>query len=267
MGLKVGLAGESAYQSAIKQLRVGDRVSVVHQVGNPHDEDALAVLSTEDQVIGYVPRANWLRQAIHDEGQGCDAHVYALNKAGAHIGVVIELELNSDGVDVIDYELPRERAQMHQQGCTLLLAAMMLLPLIAAAPAAPSLSWYVGKYPHDKVGGVTFVRHPLVKKAVQSASWEPVVTSEVLEEGVAGPITRQGSVVVSTACRAHSCDEVNWTIAISSSGRSAAVCYHNAELMGERSRWFFGGSPIAETAGECPDVIPERLVARLAAQR
>jgi len=138
---------------------------------------------------------------------------------------------------------------------------VLALLTTSAASAPPALTRYVGKYPHDKVAGVTFVRHPAVRRAVRSAVFEPAVTSEVLSEGVAIPIVRQRSMIVAHACRPHECDTVNWAIAVLTPGTRAAVCYHNSDLMGDESRWFVGGSARLRTPGGCDTEVPAQVVA------
>ncbi|MDP8995105.1 MAG: HIRAN domain-containing protein [Pseudomonadota bacterium] len=92
----VGLVGESNYQEAIRACRAGERVEVVHEVGNPYDEQALAVVTGRGATIGYVPRSSWLRDAIHDEGQGCSATIRSVGRGERGLlGVVIEVTLNA----------------------------------------------------------------------------------------------------------------------------------------------------------------------------
>ena len=147
------------------------------------------------------------------------------------------------------------------------IAALSLLGLLlmGAAPKPPAIMTFVGKYPFDKVRGVSFLNHPLVRRAVRSAVFEDSVSNEVLDAGVSGPITRRGSLVISSACRPHDCADVNWTVAILVPRGPAAVCYHNAELMGEQSRWFIGGFSCFRAAGGCDsDAVPATVVAAIA---
>ncbi|HEY0116266.1 MAG TPA: HIRAN domain-containing protein [Allosphingosinicella sp.] len=91
---KVGLVGEQNYQPAIRQCRPGEKVYVVHEVGNPYDEEALAVESMRGMVIGYIPRSNWLRGAILTQGQGCEAIIASIERGTAeHLDVVLDVKL------------------------------------------------------------------------------------------------------------------------------------------------------------------------------
>ncbi len=140
----------------------------------------------------------------------------------------------------------------------------ILLGVIGATRAAPTLNAYVGKYPFDRVAGVAFLKHPLVVHAVKNAVLEEKITSEILGAGVSGPIERHGALIVSQACRPHDCGSVNWTIAMVPGRAKAAVCYHFEDLMGDRSRWFVGGSPKATVEGGCETSVPTQIAGLLA---
>lgn len=145
-------------------------------------------------------------------------------------------------------------------------AAIVVVALwtTTAAPAPPpALARYVGKYPFDKVAGVTFLHHALVRRAVNSAVLEPAVKAEVLADAVTTPIEQRSSMIVSRGCRPHNCGDVSWTIAILATGAHAAVCYHNSDLMGDESHWFVAGSPKLRVEGRCETDVPPQVVAAL----
>jgi len=50
------VVGTSFHQPAIAPLTVGDAVLVVHQPDNEYDPNAVAVMSTAGQVLGYLPK-------------------------------------------------------------------------------------------------------------------------------------------------------------------------------------------------------------------
>lgn len=104
MGYKVGLVGESNYQDAIRGCKPGQRADVLHELGNPYDLDALVVTVGRGAKLGYIPKSSWLRDAIHEEEQGCSARIAAVNSGedGA-LGVVIEVSLNNEGVEQCEY--------------------------------------------------------------------------------------------------------------------------------------------------------------------
>lgn len=99
-GHPIGIVGESNYQDAIKRCKVGEEVEVVHEPTNPHDNRALAVLSKRREVIGYIPRKNWLQEAIHKEGRNCVAHIISIAspEQGLPLGVVIDVFILDRGV-------------------------------------------------------------------------------------------------------------------------------------------------------------------------
>jgi hypothetical protein len=100
----VGVAGESNYQDAIRACSVGQLVDVVHETGNPYDDQALAVVvAASGTLIGYIPRESWLRQAIHDEGKGCDAIILSIEGPEHRRGVVLQVSLNHEGVVACAY--------------------------------------------------------------------------------------------------------------------------------------------------------------------
>ena len=118
--------------------------------------------------------------------------------------------------------------------------------LVAAAP--PSLAEYVDLYPSDDLRGFSFLENPEVEAAVNSATFNETIRSAVLQSGVEGPISRSGSIIVSTGCEPHNCSSHQWTIAIIPKGGSA-VCYHNQDLTGNSGRWFVRGRMIGTTPG------------------
>ena len=106
----LGIVGESNYQSEIRRCRRGQGVEIIHEADNPYDELALAVVTTDGATIGYVPRGSWLRDAVHDEGKGCDAKIKSINTAGdGLLGVVLQVSLNLDGVRARRFHRPRRQ--------------------------------------------------------------------------------------------------------------------------------------------------------------
>jgi hypothetical protein len=89
----VGLVGESNYQPAILACRTGQRVEVLHEIGNPYDKKAIVVRTEDGQRIGYIGKDCWLRGAIHDEGQCCEAIIFSLHPGEHGAGVVLNVQL------------------------------------------------------------------------------------------------------------------------------------------------------------------------------
>jgi len=94
----VGIVGEANYQQAISACSPGQRVEIIHEQGNPYDAGALAVVSSAGRTIGYIARDSWLRDAIHEEGKGCDASIKDIRGESGKLGVVLDVALNGLGV-------------------------------------------------------------------------------------------------------------------------------------------------------------------------
>lgn len=93
----VGIVGESKYQPAIKRCHEGERVNLVLESGNPHDEKAIAVVSSRGETIGYIGRDSFVRSAVHTQGKWPTASIKSIS-AGAkgQLGVVINVDLEGD---------------------------------------------------------------------------------------------------------------------------------------------------------------------------
>lgn len=94
----VGIVGEANFQPAIRLCAPGDRVDVMHEINNPYDDQALVVVTGGGATIGYIAKSSWLRDAIHDEEQGCEASIRSVQQAdgGEFLGVVLDVTLNDD---------------------------------------------------------------------------------------------------------------------------------------------------------------------------
>jgi hypothetical protein len=101
----VGLSGESFYQTQIEWSSPGERVWVCHEPNNPHDELALRVETAGGQTLGYIPRGNWLRRAVHEQGRGMTAMIASISGGGdgEFLGVVISVALTDDEVPIRSY--------------------------------------------------------------------------------------------------------------------------------------------------------------------
>lgn len=60
------VSGVSYRQDAVRAVNEGDRVRLVADPSNPHDERAIAVVSDEGRLLGYVPAA--LTDRLHATG-------------------------------------------------------------------------------------------------------------------------------------------------------------------------------------------------------
>lgn len=126
-------------------------------------------------------------------------------------------------------------------------------PLPGQRQSTP-LTNYVGHYPHDAVDGVGFYDRSEVANLLVA-----LVPEEALRRTIAGreattvPIVRTGSRVAAHGCEAHNCADRNWTLEVATNGNldDGTVCYHDAETMGQASRWTTrAGSE--RRPGDCP---------------
>lgn len=121
-------------------------------------------------------------------------------------------------------------------------AAVFAASATAAQPPAsngPPVEGYPGKYPFDKVGGVSFLDHPEVRAAVTRAVRDPKVREWLLDpKGSPSPkIAEVNGEVVSTGCQQHACQQRNWAIFFDPTTRIARVCYFSG---GAAARWYDG---------------------------
>lgn len=123
-----------------------------------------------------------------------------------------------------------------------------------AAPSGDLFSKYVGKYPFDKVGDHSWNDDPAVLVAIEQAITDDKVRQWVKEaDGPSTPIGMVGAKVASWACEAHNCGPHNWTVMIDPKTGLADVCYYDADVAADKSRWFVQGRE-EERPGRCPDV-------------
>ena len=72
----IPLVGEQYYQLAVFECRVGDIVDIYHEIGNPHDEQALVVRrQIGGKTLGYISRDSFVQRVVHMEGRGVAAAV------------------------------------------------------------------------------------------------------------------------------------------------------------------------------------------------
>lgn len=112
-------------------------------------------------------------------------------------------------------------------------------PLPGQVQSTP-LSNYVGHYPNDAVDGVGFFdRSEVANLVVDLVPEEGLRRTIVGREATTVPIARVGSRIAAHGCEAHNCADRNWTVLVAADGNldGGSVCYHDAESMGDASRW------------------------------
>lgn len=117
-------------------------------------------------------------------------------------------------------------------------AAAMLLAVPASGfqrRGAPDLARYAGRYPFDRVAGVRFLDHPVVRQAVAGAAPSPRIRVRILREGTSSDIKVTRAFVLASACEPHNCGSHNWSIVIGRRNRAQFVCY---KPDGGSARWY-----------------------------
>lgn len=124
----------------------------------------------------------------------------------------------------------------------------------AAAPAtgAPDLTVYVGKYPFDKVDGVAFGDHPLVKAGIAATVKDARVrTAITTTKGPSAPIETIDGKVAAWSCQQHKCGEHQWMVLVDPKTGATDVCYMNDPAMTDDARWFLANGKEEKRDGDC----------------
>ena len=110
-----------------------------------------------------------------------------------------------------------------------ILSVLLSLALLTTVPtsAAPNdLGAYVGKYVSDKVEGVGFLDHPVVRAAIEAAAPAgPVRDQMYVTDAVTTPVIKVGQRLYVRSYDPASGGDVNWGILIALDGSKAALCY------------------------------------------
>ncbi len=125
-------------------------------------------------------------------------------------------------------------------------------PAEAPVAAGPDLNAYVGKYPFDKVDGVAFSDHPLVKAGIAATVKDARVrTAITTTQGPSAPIEMIGGKVAAWSCQQHKCGEHQWMILVDPASGATDVCYLNDPAMVDEARWFLAGGKEEKRKGDC----------------
>lgn len=121
-----------------------------------------------------------------------------------------------------------------------------------AATAGGDLTAYVGKFPFDAVGGVTWHDHPMVTAGIRKTVIDAAVRRAMQSPGgPSAPIATYQGKVGSWGCQQHNCGDHQWAVLVDPKTGATDVCYHNAEQTGEASRWFLAGGGQETRPGNC----------------
>ncbi|WP_338465934.1 hypothetical protein RXV95_10165 [Novosphingobium sp. ZN18A2] len=125
-------------------------------------------------------------------------------------------------------------------------------PDTAAATAHPGLAAYVGKYPSDKVDGISWEKNRAVIDGVKATVEDPAVVAQVLTyTGPPAPIAMVDGKVVAGVCEARNCANHNWEILVDPGSGRTEVCYHDQRKTPGKSVWYSPGGSTEERDGGC----------------
>ena len=107
---RVGLVGEQFHQDTVADLEVGSPIAIHHEVGNPHDVEALVALDKHQRIVGYVSKNSWLLGAVHDQKKSCIAKINSITrdeKGGDFDHVVLMVDLVPEPISTVAYSADR----------------------------------------------------------------------------------------------------------------------------------------------------------------
>jgi len=125
-----------------------------------------------------------------------------------------------------------------------------------ASPLPPTagskLASYVGKYPFDKVDGVAWNDHVLVKAGIAASVKDAAVLKAITTtEGPSAPIEMKDGKVMAWACEAHNCGSHQWSVLIDPRTGATDVCYFDDSADNAKSRWFLASGKEEKRDGNC----------------
>jgi hypothetical protein len=124
-------------------------------------------------------------------------------------------------------------------------------PIPGQAQTTP-ITAYVGKYPHDAVGGVGFFDRTDVATGLVNAVGNAKLRATIRgRSGPETPVFKVGTRVVAWGCEEHNCGNHNWAVLVDPTSGKTEVCHHDAATMGVQSDWYAGAAP-ARRAATCP---------------
>lgn len=121
-----------------------------------------------------------------------------------------------------------------------------------AAAGAGGLSAYVGKFPFDKVGGVSWNDNRQVQAGIAKTVKDAAARKAILETpGPAAPIELIDGKVSAWACEQHNCGPHQWMVMVDPGSGATDVCYYDEEADGANARWFLASGREEKRPGNC----------------
>ena len=78
--IPVTLVGQARYQATIRLCRVGQPVSLLREVANPYDSEAIIAVDDDGFDLGYISREAWIRDALCEPGARCTAWITSIDE-------------------------------------------------------------------------------------------------------------------------------------------------------------------------------------------
>jgi len=120
------------------------------------------------------------------------------------------------------------------------------------AATAAGLSAYVGQFPFDKVGGVSWNENPTVLAGIDKTVKDAAARRAILElPGPSAPIELIGGKVSSWACEQHNCGPHQWMVMVDPATGATDVCYYDEDVDGANARWFLASGREEKRPGNC----------------
>lgn len=145
--------------------------------------------------------------------------------------------------------------------CLVLSLGLVTTLPAAAAPneAAPDLGLYVDKFVFDKVQGMSFLEHPLVRAAIEAAAPAGPVRDQIyVTDAVSTPVIKVGQRLYVRSYDPASGGDVNWAILIAIDGSKAALCYSSGvEPDVQGADWYAEGEKAFTLFVPCPSEAAE----------
>lgn len=123
---------------------------------------------------------------------------------------------------------------------------------VPASSPAGGLTAYIGKFPFEAVGGVTWHDHPMVTTGIRNTVTEAGVLNAMRAPGSpSAPIATYEGKIGSWGCEQHNCGDHQWAVLVDPNTGATDVCYHNAEQTGDASQWFLSDGSQETRPGNC----------------
>ena len=130
-----------------------------------------------------------------------------------------------------------------------------------AAPAAQAgtvpaggdtLSAYLGKYPFDKIDGVTWADQPMMQAGIRKSVTDAAARAAILQwSGPSAPIELIDGKVSAWGCEQHNCGPHQWLVMVDPASGATDVCYYDESKSADSARWFLANGKEESRKGNC----------------